>query len=98
VRMMEKFFDSLEVWYVPCLDNRDADHLTWIASSRATTQSDAIIEKLIKTSVSQQNQPMKQVLWSLARLIRNQRMIGCIQLRCSWRTILHLMTTPKSSV
>jgi hypothetical protein len=27
VRRMEKFFDGFEVWYVPRLDNRDADHL-----------------------------------------------------------------------
>jgi hypothetical protein len=26
--MMEKFFDGFEVWYVPRLDNRDADHLS----------------------------------------------------------------------
>jgi hypothetical protein len=24
---MEKFFDGFEVWYVPRLGNRDADHL-----------------------------------------------------------------------
>jgi ribonuclease HI len=27
VQRMEKFFDSFEVRYVPCLDNRDVDHL-----------------------------------------------------------------------
>jgi hypothetical protein len=27
VRRMEKFFDGFKVWYVPRLDNRDADHL-----------------------------------------------------------------------
>jgi hypothetical protein len=37
--------------YVPHLDNRDADHLAWIASSRAPTPSDIIIEKLSKPSV-----------------------------------------------
>jgi ribonuclease HI len=51
VRRMEKFFDVFEVRYVPCLDNRDADHLTWIASSRAPTPLDVVIEKLIKPSV-----------------------------------------------
>jgi ribonuclease HI len=40
---MEKFFDGFEVWYVPRLDNRDADHLVWIASSRAPTPPDVII-------------------------------------------------------
>jgi ribonuclease HI len=51
VRRMEKFFNGFEVWYVPCLDNRDADHLAWIASSRAPTPSDVIIKKLTKPSV-----------------------------------------------
>jgi hypothetical protein len=48
---MEKFFDGFEVRYVPRLDNRDADHLAWIASSRASIPSDVIIEKLTKPSV-----------------------------------------------
>jgi hypothetical protein len=33
------------------LDNRDADHLAWIASSRAPTLPDVIVEKLTKPSV-----------------------------------------------
>jgi hypothetical protein len=33
------------------LDNSDADHLAWIASSRAPTTLDAIVEKLSKPSV-----------------------------------------------
>jgi hypothetical protein len=48
---MEKFFGGFEVWYIPRLDNRDADHLAWIASSRAPTPSDVIIEKLSKPLV-----------------------------------------------
>jgi hypothetical protein len=48
---MEKFFNEFEVRFVPRLDNCDADHLAWIASSRAPTPSDAIIEKLSKPSV-----------------------------------------------
>jgi hypothetical protein len=48
---MEKNFDGFEVRYVPRLDNRDADHLAWIASSRASIPSDVIIEKLTKPSV-----------------------------------------------
>jgi hypothetical protein len=48
---MEKFFDGFEVRYVQHLDNCDADHLAWIASSRAPTPSNIIIEKLTKTSV-----------------------------------------------
>jgi hypothetical protein len=48
---MDKFFDGFEVRYVPCLDNCDADHLAWIASSRAPTPPDVIIEKLSNPSV-----------------------------------------------
>jgi hypothetical protein len=51
VYRMEKFFDGFEVWYVPRLDNSDADHLAWIVSSRAPTPPDVIIEKLSKPSV-----------------------------------------------
>jgi hypothetical protein len=51
VHMMEKLFDGFEVRYVPCLDNRDADHLTWIASSRAPTPPDVIVESLCKPLV-----------------------------------------------
>jgi hypothetical protein len=50
VRWMEKFFDIFEVRYVPRLDNRDANHLAWIASSRGPTPPDVIIEKLSKPS------------------------------------------------
>jgi hypothetical protein len=49
---MEKFFDRFEVWYVPRLENCDVDHLAWIASSRAPTLPDVIIEKLSKPSIS----------------------------------------------
>jgi hypothetical protein len=48
---MEKFFDGFEIWYVPRLDNRHADHLAWTTSSRAATLLDIIIEKLSKPSV-----------------------------------------------
>jgi hypothetical protein len=51
VRRKEKFFDGFEVRYVPRLDNRDADHLARITSSRAPTPPDVIIEKLSKPSV-----------------------------------------------
>jgi hypothetical protein len=33
------------------LDNHDADHLAWIASSRAPTPPDVIVERLSKPSV-----------------------------------------------
>jgi hypothetical protein len=48
---MEKFLDGFEVQYVPHLENYDADHLAWIASSRAPTPPDIIIEKLFKPSI-----------------------------------------------
>jgi ribonuclease H / adenosylcobalamin/alpha-ribazole phosphatase len=51
VGRMEKFFDGFEVQYVLCLDNHEADHLAWIASSRAPTPLDVIIERLFKPSV-----------------------------------------------
>jgi hypothetical protein len=51
VRIMEKFFNSFKVWYVTRLDNRDIDHLAWIASSIAPTPLDVIIKKLSKPSV-----------------------------------------------
>jgi hypothetical protein len=51
VRRLEKFFDGFEVRYIPRLDNRDADHLAWIISSRAPTPPDVILERLAKPSV-----------------------------------------------
>jgi hypothetical protein len=48
---MEKFFDGFKVRYVSRLDNRDADHLAWITSSRALTPPDVIVERLFKPSV-----------------------------------------------
>jgi hypothetical protein len=37
--------------YAPRLDNRDADHLAWIASSKAPTPQNVIVERLSKHSV-----------------------------------------------
>jgi hypothetical protein len=51
VQRMEKFFDGFKVRYVPHLDNRDADHLAWIASSRAHIPLHVMIEKLTKPSI-----------------------------------------------
>jgi hypothetical protein len=48
---MEKFFDGFKVQYEPHLNNCDANHLAWIASSRAPTPVDVIVEKLSKPSV-----------------------------------------------
>jgi ribonuclease HI len=53
VQRLEKFFDGFEVRYVPRLNNRDADHLAWIASSRALTPPDVILERLAKPSVKE---------------------------------------------
>jgi ribonuclease HI len=53
VRRLEKFFDDFKVRYVPRLDNRDADHLAWIASSRAPTLPDVILERLAKPLVKE---------------------------------------------
>jgi hypothetical protein len=51
VRRMEKFFDGFKVRYGPRSDNRDADHMAWIASSTAPTPPNVIVEKLFKPSV-----------------------------------------------
>jgi ribonuclease HI len=51
VRRMEKFFYGFELWYVPLLDNRDADRLAWIASYRVLILSDVTIENLTKPLV-----------------------------------------------
>jgi hypothetical protein len=51
VRRMEKCFDGFEVRYVPRLNNHDANHLPWIASSRVPTPPDVIMVKLSKPSV-----------------------------------------------
>jgi hypothetical protein len=51
MRIMKKVFDGFEVWYVPRLDNCDANHLAWIASTRAPTPPDVIVERLSKPSV-----------------------------------------------
>jgi hypothetical protein len=61
VRRMEKFFDGFEVRYVPRLDNRDADHLAWIASSRASTPPDIIVERLFKPSVKPEESTSEEV-------------------------------------
>jgi ribonuclease HI len=51
VRRLEKFFDDFEVRYVPHLDNWDTNHLAWIASSRAATLPDVIVERLTKPTI-----------------------------------------------
>ena len=56
VRKMEKYFDGFEVRYVPRLDNKDADHLAWIASSRSPIPEDVILEKLSAPSAAIRNQ------------------------------------------
>jgi hypothetical protein len=44
-------FNGFEVRYIPHMDNCDADHLAWIASSRAPTPPDVIVVKLSKPLV-----------------------------------------------
>jgi hypothetical protein len=61
VYRMEKFFDGFEVRYVPCLDNRDGDHLAWIASSRAPTPPDVNVERLSKPSVKPEESTREEV-------------------------------------
>jgi hypothetical protein len=51
VHRMEKFFNGIEVQYVPRLDNHNANHLAWIASCRAPTSPNVIVEKLSKPLV-----------------------------------------------
>jgi hypothetical protein len=51
VHRMEKCFNDFDVRYIPWLDNQDADHVAWIAYSRAPTLPDVIIEKLSKPLV-----------------------------------------------
>jgi hypothetical protein len=61
VRRMEKFFDGFEVRYVPRLGNRDADHLSWIASSRAPIPPGDIVERLFKPSVKPEDDWMSPI-------------------------------------
>jgi hypothetical protein len=58
---MEMFFDRFEVQYIPRLDNHDADHLAWIASSRAPTPLDVIVERLFKPSVKSEESTSEEV-------------------------------------
>jgi hypothetical protein len=58
---MEKFFEGFEVRYVPRLDNRDADHLAWITSSKAPTPPDVIVERLFKHSMKLEESTSEEV-------------------------------------
>jgi cupin superfamily acireductone dioxygenase involved in methionine salvage len=86
VRMMEKFFDEFEVRYVPCLDNRDVDHLAWIAFSRALTPSNVIIEKLLSLRLSQAkavNEAIEQDLMVIDELD--------LELAYDWRNLIKML-------
>jgi hypothetical protein len=48
---MEKFFNGFKVQCIPSLNNHETDYLAWIASSRAPTPLDIIIERLSKPSL-----------------------------------------------
>jgi hypothetical protein len=76
VRRLEKFFDDFEVRYVPRLDNRDADHLAWITSSRAPTPPDVILKDWLNPQSRQQSHQKIQVSWSSTGLISSQDLIG----------------------
>jgi ribonuclease HI len=68
VHKIEKFFDGFEVQYVPRLHNYDTNHLAWIASSRAPTPPDVIIERLYKCLVKPAkptNEAIKQDLMAI---------------------------------
>jgi hypothetical protein len=72
VRRMENFFDGLEVRYVPRLDNHDTNHLAWITSSRPSTPSDVIVERLFKPSVKPE-ESTSEVGPELIKLLMSQR-------------------------
>jgi hypothetical protein len=61
VHRMEKFFNGIEVRYLPRLDNHDANHLAWIASCRAPTSSNVIVEKLSKPLVKSEESTSEAV-------------------------------------
>jgi hypothetical protein len=59
---IEMFFNGFKARCVPWLDNCDDDHLAWIASSRAPTPLDIIIEKLSKPLV-RQAESTNEMIW-----------------------------------
>jgi hypothetical protein len=75
-RRIEKFFDGFEVRYVPHLNNRDADHLPWIASSRAPFPPDVIVEKFSQPSVKLEESISKAEPELMVINECNQHMIG----------------------
>ena len=56
VRKLEKDFLGFNVCYIPRIDNQDADHLAWIASSRAPVPDDVIIQILTTPSITIKNE------------------------------------------
>jgi hypothetical protein len=85
VCMMEKFFDGFEVRCVLRLDNRDADHIAWIASSRAPTPLDVIIENLAKTLVRPAEEAIDTAKSNL--MIINETDQG---LACDWMSLIKM--------
>jgi hypothetical protein len=87
---MEKFFDGFEVRYVPRLDNQDADHLAWIASSRAPIPAEAdlmIIDRaeqepkvdwMNPIKAYMENQPISDDNAEIERIARKPRMYRLI--------------------
>jgi hypothetical protein len=77
VRRMEKFFDGFKVRYVPRLDNRGTDHLAWIASSRAPTLLDIIVEMLSKPSVKSAESISKVIEQDLMVIDKSEHEFAC---------------------
>jgi hypothetical protein len=77
VRRMEKFFDGFKVRYVPRLNNRGADHLAWIASSRAPTLLDIIVEMLSKPSVKSAESIIKVIEQDLMVIDKSEHAFAC---------------------
>jgi ribonuclease HI len=92
VCMMEKFFDDFQFRYVPHLDNHDANHLAWIASSKAPTPPYVIVEKLSKPSIKPE-ESIREAPGADQMVIDEQHniqhMIGCARSGHIWITSHH---------
>jgi ribonuclease HI len=97
VHRMEKFFNGFEVRYVPRMDNHDADHLAWIASSRAPTQLDIIVEKLSKPLVEPAEPDNEAELMVINEPDQELAYDWINRSRYFWTIIYHQMTMPKWS-
>jgi hypothetical protein len=96
---MKRFFDGFEVRYVSHLDNRIADHLAWIASSRAPSPSNVIVERLSKPSVKQEESisKAKPELMVIDKPAQQPAYDWMSPIRAYLDNQPHQMITPKSS-